>query len=67
MTMDLYGHLFEDAPWRAMEHLPHLELGAGTGQENVNPSATGHSLATRAENGALEGPERTHPPENHRA
>ncbi len=22
MTMDLYGHLFSDAPWRAMELLP---------------------------------------------
>ncbi|HEY8717006.1 tyrosine-type recombinase/integrase [Pengzhenrongella sp.] len=22
MTMDLYGHLFSDAPWRAMERLP---------------------------------------------
>lgn len=22
MTMDLYGHLFSDAPWRAMERMP---------------------------------------------
>lgn len=65
MTMDLYGHLFEDAPWRAMEHLPHLELGAGSGQENVNPPSTGHSLATRAENGASEGTDQTDQPEKH--
>ena len=24
MAMDLYGHLFSDAPWRAMELMPEL-------------------------------------------
>jgi len=29
MTMDLYGHLFSDAPWVAMEKLPELSLEPG--------------------------------------
>ena len=65
--MDPYRHLFEDAPWRAMEHLPHLELGAGSGQENVNPPATDHSLTISASDSASEPADQTDSPEKHPA
>ncbi len=35
MTMDLYGHLFSDAPWVAMERIPMFpDFGPNTGDSS---------------------------------
>lgn len=45
MTMDLYGHLFSEAMWQAMERLPAIPLTQRTRASN----RLGHQLATPAE------------------
>jgi hypothetical protein len=41
MTMDLYGHLFSEATWQAMERLPLIPLMQATRAIEPPPTADG--------------------------
>jgi len=48
MTMDLYGHLFSDAPWRAMSHMPTIHLPSPEGPAPNQIAGTDESPSSDA-------------------